>query len=213
MIKQFWKRIRKNFFTGLIIVVPVLGSFFIFSWCFIKITNLLIQYIPDQYLSNQSMRILARFIGLISMGIGIIFIGWFTKNYFGRKFVDIWENIFTKIPLFNRIYVALKQIMNAFWGTDKAIFEDVVLIEYPRPGIYAIAFVTSRAEGEIQDKTPFVVANVFVPTTPNPTSGVFVLVPEKDLIPLQMSVEEGLKLVISGGAVTPNYANRLNSNK
>ena len=204
-MNEMLKKARQNFFTGLIVVLPIIGSFFILSWAFIKLTNFVISYFPQHFLSNQAMRILSRSIALVLMVGCFIVVGWFAKNFIGRRIVMWWEGVFKKIPFFNRIYVALKQISEAFWGDENPIFEKAVMIEYPRKGIYAIAFVTSSSKGEVQVKTPLEVLNLFVPTTPNPTSGVFILVPSEDVVSLTMTVEEAMKLVISGGAVSPEY--------
>jgi uncharacterized membrane protein len=111
----------------------------------------------------------------------------------------------TRIPLANRIYNAVQQISTAFLGSTRSIFHTVVLLEYPRKGIYSLGFLTTEGTGEVQHKTADQVACVFVPTTPNPTSGMLVFVPKEDLIYLDMTTEDGLKLVVSGGVVAPSY--------
>ena len=115
------------------------------------------------------------------------------------------EQLLFKVPMIGKIYTIIKQLSFAFLGQGKGLFERVVLIEYPRKGIYSVGLVTAKGKGEIQAKIPQGVLSVFVPTTPNPTSGVYLLVPEDEAIALDMSVEEGLKVVISGGTITPPF--------
>jgi uncharacterized membrane protein len=110
-----------------------------------------------------------------------------------------------RVPLLNRTYGFVKEVSNTMFGGQKTMFQRVVLVQFPRLGIYSLGFVTSETEGEAQAKTKETVINVFVPTTPNPTSGFLVLVPRDQVIDLQMSVGEGMKMVISGGAVVPPY--------
>jgi uncharacterized membrane protein len=107
--------------------------------------------------------------------------------------------------MINKIYGAIKEVSNAFLGQDRGTFRKVVLVECPRKGMYAIGFVTSEVKGEAQMKTEETVVNVFVPSTPNPTTGFLLLVPKEQVIPLDMSVEDGLKMIVSGGIVTPTY--------
>ena len=110
-----------------------------------------------------------------------------------------------KFPLINLIYNTVKQIVDTFTQQQKAVFQEVVLIEYPRKGVYAIGFLTNRAKGEIQALTGEELVNVFVPTTPNPTSGFLLMLPKESVVSMQMSISDGMKLIISGGAVVPPY--------
>jgi uncharacterized membrane protein len=156
-------------------------------------------------------QVLGRFIGGIP-GVGVIvffsvilLVGIFATNLIGKRVISLAEKMMARIPLVNKIYAAVQQISSAFLGSKSSIFNTVALIEYPRKGIYSMGFVTSIAKGEVQQKTAKKVVGVFVPTTPNPTSGLLVFVPSEDLIHLDMSPEDGLKLVISGGVFTPEY--------
>ena len=142
------------------------------------------------------------------MIISVIYlIGIFARYLFIRKILGLVDRILYQIPIFNKIYTTLKQISNAFWGKKYTIFKQVVLIQYPRKGLYTMGFLTLKAEGQIQELTKESVCNVFIPTTPNPTSGYLIMVPEEDVTYLDMSVEDGMKLIVSGGAVTPNEVN------
>ena len=123
----------------------------------------------------------------------------------GRRLVAIGEAIIKHVPLLNKTYGFMKEISQTLLAGKQTMFQRVVLVEFPRPGIYSIGFVTSETRGEAQEKTKETVINVFVPTTPNPTSGFLILVPREQLIELDMTVAEGMKMVISGGAVVPPY--------
>jgi uncharacterized membrane protein len=143
--------------------------------------------------------------GAFALIIFILFLGLIARNIVGRRLIALGERILARLPIISKIYTSAQQIGQAFLGERRTSFNRVVLFEYPRPGLYSFGLVSGEARGEIQGKTGEKVLNVFVPTTPNPTSGLFILVPEKDAIPLDMTVAEALKLLISGGAVTPDY--------
>lgn len=187
---KFWRKLRNRFIAGLVILTPVIITVYVFIILFLKVDSLLAPLIY-------------RFVGWEIPGMGFLAIlllifltGLIARNYLGRKLIGIGEKIMTKIPLINRIYLALQQISQTFLAQKRAIFKEAVLIEYPRKGLYAIGFVTSKMEeGRM--------LGIFLPTTPNPTSGFLLFLPREEAIPLQMKVEDALKLVISGGAVAP----------
>ena len=216
--KSVWNRVsfQKNFFTGLFIVLPIILSFSVFIF--------IINFIMNFFKIDPLLKLISKFIekkGFESVDAGwlkvyfiivlIVFfvsilylIGLFARYLFIRKTIQFIESILYKIPIFNKIYITVKQIASAFKSAKATIFKHVVLIEYPRKGLYTLGFLTLKAEGEIQDFTQESVCSVFIPTTPNPTSGFLLMVPEKDIIYLNMSVEDALKLIISGGAVIPS---------
>lgn len=158
----------------------------------------------------QKNQLLFRLIVLFLMFGLIVLIGILARNFLGRRVLRIGETLLTRIPIVSRVYIALKQISQAFWGQNKTVFTGVVLLEYPRKGLFTIGFVTSPGRGEVKAKSDEKLLNVFLPTTPNPTSGWFVMVPEKHAVPLDMKVEDALKMVISGGAVVPEYPRSAN---
>jgi uncharacterized membrane protein len=129
------------------------------------------------------------------------------KSLFGRQVILFTERIFSRIPIARGIYSTVKQITNAF-GHDPSSFKRVVMVEYPRKGLYTLGFYTGESNGEIQGRAGKKVLNIFLPTTPNPTSGWLVLIPEEDVIFLDTSVEDGLKYIISGGVVVPPWKGR-----
>ena len=210
------RTIKVNFFTGLLIVVPVALTFWVLYFIINKLNLLLLEpivkifqiWLPDRVFVGLLTKVAIFFIllGLLTL------IGFAARIIFVGKIFGFGENILCKVPMINTIYKGLKEISAAFLSSHKSIFKKVVLLQYPKNGVYAIGFVTSEAKGEAQDKTKEKVINVFVPTTPNPTSGMLVLVPESDVIVLDMSVEDGMKMIISGGMITPKayYGNTEN---
>jgi len=131
--------------------------------------------------------------------------GMVVANFLGKRIVAAWESLLARIPLVRTLYAAIKQIMEAVLATDAKSFSKVLLLEYPRKGVWSFAFMTSDELGEVQDKTNEKVISVFIPTTPNPTSGFVLMVPASDVIELDMSVEDGLKMIISMGVVVPPW--------
>jgi len=132
-----------------------------------------------------------------------ILVGWFARNFFGRLIIRISEYIVDRMPVISKVYSAIKQIFETIMATQSQAFREVVMMEYPRKGVWSIGFVTGVTKGEVQEHTAEETINVFVPTTPNPTSGYLLFVPKKELKYLDMSVEEGVKLVVSAGIITP----------
>jgi uncharacterized membrane protein len=141
--------------------------------------------------------------GLIIVLAGLIIVGIAARNYLGGRLVKVWERILDRMPIVRSIYGATKQIMETIFSDKSEAFRDVVMFEFPRKGMWAIGFVTGESRGEVQEKTAQTVMNVFFPTTPNPTSGFLIFVPREDLVYLKMSVEDAIKLIVSGGIVTP----------
>ena len=133
-------------------------------------------------------------------------VGRLARNYLGRRLIETVDFLILKIPLLNRVYSTLKQVNAAISSNQKSSFRQVVLLEFPRPGVYSVGFVTGDQHQEIQVKTRERVVSVFVPTTPNPTSGFLVLVPEDSLTRLDMSVADGIKFIISLGSIAPGYS-------
>lgn len=137
----------------------------------------------------------------MSVCLLVMLVGIITSKAIGRKIVHLWDRILFRIPVLNRIYMGIKQIADAVFQSDSRVFRKVVLVEFPRRGVYVIAFKTEMAGSEIRAKTGRELVSVFLPTTPNPTSGYLLLVPTDEVIDLDMSVERGLKLVVSAGSV------------
>jgi uncharacterized membrane protein len=203
VISKVKRRIRNILITGLLITLPIAITFFILKFLFKNLdalspvfTDLLIQAgapIPEGF------RI--PFLGFFMTFLIILLVGILTTNIFGKQLVHLGETLVEKIPFVRRIYSGTKQVVVAFANTDTDSFKKVVLIEFPRKGIHAIGFVTGEARGEVQAHTNGKYINVFVPTTPNPTSGFLVFSPQDEVQEIAMSIEDGVKYVISGGIV------------
>ena len=196
------KKIRTYFLAGLLVLIPLVLTVFIIWKLFIAIDGLLSGFI-NTMLERIGIPVTSIGLGFISVVLLIFLTGMIAKNYFGRKVIRIGEDIVTKIPLMNRIYLAIKQISNAYFSEKREVLKKAVLIEYPRKGIYSIGFFTQDTKGEVQDRLQQDVVSIFLPTTPNPTSGFLLFVPKTEVAELDMTIEEALKLVISGGAIVP----------
>ncbi len=145
-------------------------------------------------------------VGIIAVTLAVLLIGLLVNNYLGRRLYSVYDRFLTRIPLFNKIYTALKQIGEALFASERTVFRAVGMIEYPRRGLWSLVFITESPNEEMHAIAGERLRSVFLPTTPNPTSGFLLMVPEKDLTALAISVEEGLKMVISGGAIVPGEA-------
>jgi uncharacterized membrane protein len=207
MRAQRW--IRDNFFAGLAFVLPLVLSIFLFYWALNRITGGVLQLLKRHWpdfaagVQDPQAEIPIRIGILVAMIIAVFFIGWLTRSLVGKQLFKVGDMILERIPLFNRIYVVLRQISESVLSEKSEMFSAVVLVEFPRPGLRSLAFITGRSRGEIQDKTEGDVFTLFVPTSPNPTSGYMIMATEQEFERLDMSVEEGMKMVISGGAVLP----------
>ncbi len=145
-------------------------------------------------------------LGIILSLVIILFTGMFVANFLGNRIMRVWERFLSKIPLVRSIYSAVKQIAEAIFGSGSQTFQKAYLIQYPRNGLWTLAFQTSESQGEAQYKTGLnEVINLFVPTTPNPTSGFFIMASKNEIIELEMPVDDALKMVISGGVVVPEW--------
>jgi len=198
-----WKKIKTYFITGLLVLTPLVLTIFIIWKLFIGIDGLLQGFISNM-LERVGVPATKYGLGFISVILLILLTGLIARNYFGRKVIKLGENVLSKIPLISRIYMAIQQISNAFLSEKREVFKKAVLIEYPRKGIYSIGFFTQDTRGEVQERLNRDVVSVFLPTTPNPTSGFLLFVPKSDVTELDISIEEALKLVISGGAIVPS---------
>jgi uncharacterized membrane protein len=206
LFKKLKHRIRNIFIAGLLVILPIGITYFILSFLFNNLDNLLSPILTNLLIFiglpiPPGYRIPG--LGFIATILIVFFVGLLTTNIFGRKVVKFGELILEKIPVVRGVYAGAKQVINTIAHTEKA-FRQVVMVEFPRKGIYSIGFITSECKGEIQYLTNKEVINVFLPTTPNPTSGFLIFVPKNDVIPLSMTVEDGIKLIISGGIITPN---------
>jgi len=194
--------LKTNLIAGLLFLTPVAATFYFLKFLITWIDKIT-QIIPPQYRPENLLPFPVPGTGIIILFCILFFTGFLVRNYIGLKLVSVWENIISRIPLINKIYVSIKQLLETIISGTGKDFKRVVLVEFPRTGIYSLAYVTGVAVGELQKKTNKKVINVYVPTTPNPTSGYYLVVPEDEVIPLEMSVEDSFKLLISGGIINP----------
>tara|TARA_B110000444_G_scaffold74882_1_gene70500 strand:+ start:775 stop:1419 length:645 start_codon:yes stop_codon:yes gene_type:complete len=201
--KSFLSKIRSYFLTGVIITAPV-GLTFYVAILFIGFVDSRVRnIIPEKYHYDNLLPIEIPGIGLLFVFILLTFIGFLTAGLIGRFIIKLGERIISRLPIIRSVYGALKQIFESVLASSSKSFREVVLIEYPRKGVWAIGFITGDTKGEVQNATKENMVNVFLPTTPNPTSGFLLFIPRKEVTILDMNVEEGIKMVISGGIVTP----------
>lgn len=196
-------RLRAYFFAGILITAPISITIYL-AWAMITwIDGKVIPLIPSRYNPDTYLPFSVPGIGLVILLAGLTLIGAITAGMVGRMLVRLSERLVNRTPVVRSIYNALKQIFETVLSQKSQAFREVVLIEYPRRGVWALGFITGTTEGEVQELTEDEVVNVFLPTTPNPTSGFLLFVPKSDIAPLSMTVEEGIKMVVSGGIVTP----------
>lgn len=198
----FFHGLRTNFLTGLAVVLPVALTIYLL-WSFMGFVDArVLVLLPDAY--NPANYVDIRGFGLVVFLVFTTFAGALTKGLFGRSIVRAAEGLVDRMPIVRSIYNGLKQIVETVFSQSSKSFEEACLIEYPRKGIWAIAFVSTSARGEVLERSgASELLSVFLPTTPNPTSGFLLFVPAKDVILLDMDVEEAAKLIISAGLVIP----------
>ncbi len=207
LVRQpFMTRLRNYFFTGLVICAPLAITAYL-TWTLIEwVDGWVKPYLPDIYNPDLYLPFTVPGFGLIVALIVITIVGFLTANLIGRSIVAYSEYLLSRMPVVRSIYSALKQIFETVFKEGSTNFERVVLVEYPRREIWALAFVATDTLGETQaklDKPAGKTVSVFLPTTPNPTSGFLLFVPAEDVIELDMTVEQAAKLVISAGLVAP----------
>lgn len=205
-MKMFFKKIRANFLTGTLVVIPLVLTFWILYFIIDKLNFLFLEPVMNllkNWVPAPNIEIFTKVAIFLLLLACLTLIGFATRIIILRNIFGFGERILYRMPMISTVYRTIKEISFAFLVQKKTIFQRVVLVEYPRKGLYQLGFVISETEGEVQKKTKETVLNVLVPTTPIPTSGMLVLVPVEQTIPLSMSVAEGMKMVISGGAIVP----------
>jgi uncharacterized membrane protein len=200
-VNETFKNLRNSFFAGLLVVVPVAASVLILLGVFTWVTDFML---PD-FLHKQMLTPLYRIIALVLFVAVTIGVGRVTRLVMGKRIVSATESLITHVPLLNKTYGFMKEISQTLLSGKKTMFQRVVVVEFPRAGMYTIGFVTSEAGGEVQEKTREALISVFVPATPNPTSGILLFIPRGELVDLEMSVAEGMKMIISCGSVVPPH--------
>ena len=196
-------KIRSWFITGILVLTPIILTVYV-AWTFITfVDNLVVPIVPIDYRPSNYLPFSIPGLGLIIVFIFTTLVGSLATGLFGRTLIRIWEYILNRMPVVRSVYSAIKQILETVMAAQSDAFRQAVLVQYPRKDIWAIGFVTGSTKGEVGKNVSEKMINVFMPTTPNPTSGFLLFFPEKDLIYLKMSVEDALKLVVSGGMVIP----------
>jgi uncharacterized membrane protein len=191
-------QLKRYFVAGLLVVTPLWGTYLILKALFLSLDGVL----GNLLASHTEFYIPG--LGIVLLAVLLLAVGMMATNIFGRKFVKAWEDLLKRVPVVKTIYQVLKAVMDTLSIHNREQFSRVVLVEFPRKGQYSLAFVTGITKGEIQRITTERLVNVYVPTTPNPTSGYFLFVPEPEIIPLSMSVEDAMKMLVSGGMYTPS---------
>ena len=215
--QSFFGWLRARFFAGLVIatpiVVPIFVIVFLISWVDERIKPILRSAIPVRvrnfdlgFFTVDTLIGYTPGIGVLVAVVALTLLGAFAANLIGRSIIRTSEQLVERVPILRTLYTPLRQLVEIFSDKESSSFKEVVLVEYPKQGTWAVGFLTSRAKEEIADKLGETFLGVFVPSTPNPTSGFLIYVPEDRVKHLSMSVEDGAKLIVSGGVVIPKNA-------
>ena len=214
--RQMFSGLRNSFLTGIVVIAPV-GLTVWLIWTVIGwVDGFVLPFVPSSYqpeyfikqIFGQDSQINIRGLGVVFFLVFTTFIGWIAKGVIGRFFIRNAETLVNRMPVVRSIYSGVKQIAETVFAQSDRSFEKACLVQYPRKGIWAVGFISTVAKGEVKSKsnTEGELLSVFVPTTPNPTSGFLLFFPEEDVIKLDMSIEDAAKLVISAGLVYPEHS-------
>ncbi|MEG9862504.1 MAG: DUF502 domain-containing protein [Parvularculales bacterium] len=201
--RGFFSRVRRWFLTGVVVAAPVFITIYITIWVIELVDDAVDRMIPVAYHPEQFLQFSVPGLGVVIALVLLTLLGALTANIFGRGLIRYGESLVGRMPIVRTVYNASKQILETVINQRGDSFSSVGLIEYPRKDLYALVFVTSETTGEVQEKTGQKMVSVFLPTTPNPTSGYLLFVPTQDIMILDMNVEEAAKMVVSAGLVTP----------
>jgi len=201
-VKVRWRDgLQRYFLAGLLVFLPVAITLWFIGWV-IDLLDSVLAVLPISFHPNTYLPIPIPKLGAVVTLLLILFLGILTRGVATRRFLAMWESLFVQIPVFRGIYSAVQKLVQTFLGASNAQ-RQVVMIEYPRTGVYTVGFAMGRAWSHLEDKKNAQLVNVFVPTTPNPTAGFYLLVPIDQVTPLNMTMEEALKLITSSGLITP----------
>ena len=210
--KMRWRdNLRRYFLSGLLVFLPVAITLWFIGWV-IGLLDSVLDVLPDAFHPNAYLPFAIPRLGAVVTLLLILFLGVLATGVATRRFLAVWESLFIQIPIFRGVYTAAQKLVQTFLGQSNAQ-RQVVMIEYPRTGVYTVGFAMGRAWAHLEDKMHAPLVNVFVPTTPNPTSGFFLLVPIHEVTPLNMTMEEALKLITSSGLITPDDKFKNNNGK
>ncbi len=191
--------LKRYFLTGLLVITPIWGTILILKTLFVTVDSILGTALADLVLPDYYFPGL----GILTLVLLILIAGIVATNFLGRRMVTRWEEWLDRVPIVRGIYATLKSMMDILSFKQREKYDKVVMIQFPKNGNYCLAFVTGETRTEIQNLAPEPLVHVFVPTSPNPTSGYFLLVPEQEIVPVDMGVEEAMKLIVSGGFYSP----------
>lgn len=196
---MFKTALRRYFLTGLLLVTPIWGTILVLKTLFVAVDGILgdavAELVPDHYIPG---------LGIVTLVLLIFLVGLFAANFIGRQIVGHWEDWLNRLPLVRGIYSTLKSMMDILSFSERGSYRRVVLIQFPKNGHYCFAFVTGMTKGATTALGQEALVHVYVPTSPNPTSGYFLLVPEREVTSVDISIEEAMKLIVSGGLYTPS---------
>ena len=204
-------KMRKYFISGLIVFLPVAVTIYLFAWAINFTDGILGKYL--QPIIYNRFGFYFRGLSIIILVYLVMIIGFFVTNYFGRKIYLFFENLMIRVPFFKQVYPAFKEIALFLFSRDKLSFKQVIIVEYPRKGIYSFGFLTNESNKEINKKTGHEMCNVFLPSAPGPVTGYVVMIPKKDISYTYISVEAAIKFNVSGGVVNPYSCSEQNGKK
>lgn len=196
-------KLRAYLFTGILVTAPVAITFYLAYKFIFWVDALVNKMLPPQYQLDNYLPMTIPGLGLVVLIVFLMVVGMFAAGFMGRFFIRLGEWFVARMPLISSVYSLLKQIFETVFSSKTQAFKKVVMLEYPRKGIWILGLVSADLHGELEEKLAEPMVNVFIPTTPNPTSGFLIFVPKKDVIALDMSVEEAIKFIVSGGLVEP----------
>jgi len=198
------KQLRRYFVAGLLVWIPLGVTIFILR-ILIGFMDKSLRFVPKEYLPETWLGFAIPGLGIILTVLVVLITGLLVANFVGRSMVGFWESLLERIPIVRTVYSAAKKFAEVVFSESNQSFKKVLLIQYPRKGLYSLAFQTATELGEVQGRTGEDVLCVFLPTTPNPTSGYIIIVPRKDIIELDMEIDEAFKMIVSLGVVVPAW--------
>lgn len=205
--KSLFAHWRASFLAGLAVILPGAITLAIVKWLFgtvASFTDFLLFFLPET-VTHDALGRVYWYWSLLAIGVAVLIItavGILARYYIGKRLINFADNLMLRVPILNKIYGTIKQVDKAFTSGKKSSFQTVVLVEYPREGIYSVGFITSEQAPEVSEKTKKKCVCIFIPTTPIPTGGFLIIVPEESVVKLDMSVEDGFKYIISIGAIS-----------
>jgi len=214
MLRRMWQALRETtrryFMAGLLVLAPIVITAWAIIWIIRRLDNLLLPPLLGLIFPRMESPPEIPVVGTLFTFLVIILTGVIARHFFGYEIIRGWERLLSRVPVARSIYGGVKQLFEAIVQSNaRSSFNRVVLVEYPRKGLYAIAFTTGPARGPVQKAVPERLINCFLPTTPNPTSGFYLLVPASEVIDVKMTVEQAFKVIMSAGLVTPDDLERL----